>query len=70
MPLNGMSSVILSRLAVTDLIGIAEYSIETFGIEQARAYHDGLDSCFRSRAENPLIGRGAVDLAEGLRRYG
>jgi len=48
-----MSSYRLSRLASADLEEIAEYTIEIFGIEQARKYRDGLKSCFVQLADNP-----------------
>lgn len=64
-----MANVTVSRLAGGDLGDIADYTIETFGIEQARRYRDGLDACFQMLAATPLIGRDAGDLAEGLRSY-
>jgi len=42
----------LSRLAAADLEEIAEYTIERFGINQARRYRDGLKTCFDQLAEN------------------
>ena len=41
-----MNNYRLSRLAVADLEEIAEYTIERFGIEQARLYRDGLKNLF------------------------
>jgi toxin ParE1/3/4 len=64
-----MSSYRLSRLAATDLQEIAEYSIERFGIEQARKYRDDLKTCFGQLADNPAIGKGAEMLVRGLRRF-
>ncbi len=58
----------LSSGAEADLAGIAAYTVETFGIEQARRYRDGLEACFENLAENPLSGRRAERLASGLRR--
>jgi toxin ParE1/3/4 len=59
----------LSRLAIADLAEIADYTIETFGIEQARVYRDGLEACFRALAANPNLGRRAERLAPMLKRY-
>lgn len=59
----------LSRLAVADLEEIAEYTIDRFGIEQARRYRDGLKTCFVQLANNLTIGRKAEQLKPGLRRF-
>jgi len=59
----------LSGLAIKDLAEIADYTIATFGIEQARAYRDGLATAFEALAANPNIGRSADRLAPMLRRY-
>ena len=56
-------------MANNDLGVIADYTIETFGIEQARRYRDGFGACFQTLSETPLIGRAADHLAEGLRAY-
>ena len=64
-----MNSYRLSRLAATDLQEIAEYTIERFGIEQARRYRDGLKTCFVQLADNSALGRGAEMLIRGLRRF-
>ena len=59
----------LSSRAEADLAGIADYTIETFGIEQARRYRDEFETCFENLAENPRRGRSAEPLAPGLRRF-
>ena len=64
-----MADYRLSSLAETDLAGIADYTIETFGIEQARRYRDEFEACFRNLAENPRSGRSAERLVPGLRRW-
>lgn len=64
-----MNKYRLSRLAASDLEEIAEYTIEYFGIEQARHYRDGLKECFIQLANNPEIGRKAEQLTLGLRRF-
>ncbi len=59
----------LSVRAAGDIAGIADYTIERFGIDQARRYRDGLERCFETLAENPLLGRSAEELAPDLRRF-
>lgn len=59
----------LSSRAEADLSEIADYTIETFGLEQARRYMAGLDTCFQTLADEPLDGCGADDLAPELRRF-
>ena len=59
----------LSSRAEADLAEIADYTIKTFGIEQARRYRDAMEACFRTLAENPRLGRGVERLAPGLRRF-
>ena len=59
----------LSRLAEADLAGIADYTIQTFGIDQARRYRDGLERCFQSLADDQLPTYSAEQHAAGLRRY-
>ncbi len=64
-----MADFRLSTRAASDLGGIARYTIETFGIEQARRYRDDLEACFRTLAETPRLGRSAERLRPGLRRF-
>lgn len=59
----------LTNRAVTDLSEIADFTIQSFGIEQARFYRDGLNNCFEILAENPQLGRSADELAPDLRRH-
>lgn len=59
----------LSRRAAIDLEVVAEYTIERFGIEQARRYRDDLKACFEQLVSNPSMGRRAEQLAHGLRRF-
>lgn len=62
-----MADFRLSSQAVSDLSGIADYTIEAFGIEQARRYRDGLEAGFQNLAENPMLGHCADHLAPKLR---
>lgn len=59
----------LTTRAVRDLSEIADFTLQSFGIEQARFYQDGLNNCFEILAENPQLGRSAAELAPDLRRY-
>ena len=59
----------LSRRAASDLEAIADYTIEQFGIAQARRYRDSLRLCFERLADNPRIGRRAEQLSPELRRF-
>jgi len=59
----------LSTRAAADLDQIANYTIEQFGIEQARRYRNGLEGCFATIAGNPLLGRSAQVIAPNLRRF-
>jgi len=64
-----MAEYRLSSQAKADLDEIANYTIEKYGIEQARCYRDGLESCFQTLADTPMIGRSAAAFAPVLRRY-
>ena len=64
-----MGNFRLTSRAESDLVEIADYTIETFGIEQARRYRDALETCFQTIADNPKVGRSADQLAPELRRY-
>ena len=59
----------LTNRAVTDLSDIADLTIQTFGIEQARSYRDGLNHCFEILVENPQLGRNAAELAPNLKQF-
>lgn len=63
-----MADFRLTLRADADLAGIADYTIETFGIEQARRYRDGLESGFQNLADNPLLGQSADYLVPQLRQ--
>ena len=63
-----MAKYLLSRRAVADIEAIAEYTMQRFGIDQARRYRDDLHSSFKQLADNPRMGRPAEQLSTGLRR--
>lgn len=60
---------VLSERAARDLEEIADYGFANFGIAKSRAYGHGLEVCLTQLAKSPLIGLGADELADGLRRY-
>lgn len=64
-----MASYRLSRSAATDLESIAEFSIDRFGIDQARLYRDELKACFVRLAASPTLGRRVEQIARNLRRF-
>jgi len=64
-----MAEYQFSRLTAIDLEAIADYTIEQFGIEQARDYRDHVMICFQQLADSPRIGRPAEQLSAGLRRF-
>ena len=64
-----MADYILSERAVLDIAEIADYGFLNFGISKSRAYGMGLEACLTQLAVSPLMGLGADELADGLRRY-
>mgnify|MGYP003580679656 CR=1 FL=1 len=66
---HGMAKYRLSKRAYPDIVGIGDYTIERFGIEQARRYRDRLEDAFQALADHPNRGRPADDVAPGLRRW-
>jgi len=58
----------ISKLARLDLIDIADYTLERWGVDQAIRYLDSLDKCFSLIAANPEIGRQCDRLRKGYRR--
>lgn len=59
----------LSSRAESDLSEIADYTIESFGLDQARRYVEGLEVCFQALADRSSEGRSAAELAPGLMRF-
>lgn len=64
-----MADYILSGRAALDIEEIADYGLQNFGFVQSREYGKGLEVCLTQLAVSPLIGFGADELANGLRRY-
>lgn len=64
-----MAKFLLTSRTAIDLSDIADFTIQTFGIEQAWFYRDGLNHCFEILAKNPQLGRNATELAPNLKRF-
>jgi len=62
-----MASYHLSNLADEDLGNIATYSIQRFGINQARLYRDGLFKTFEMISDFPLKGSDQCKILVTLR---
>ena len=63
-----MSGYRLSRLARLDLIDIADYTMDMWGVNQAERYLDGLDDCFKRLVKIPGMGRPCDQIRDGYRR--
>lgn len=57
-----------SKLARLDLIEIAEYTVDRWGLNQAERYLNGLDETFRRLVESPRMGRLCDQIRPGYRR--
>lgn len=57
-----------SRRAETDLLGIAHYTLRTWGEAQTVRYINDLEVFCRTLADNPALGRHCDDIRPGLRR--
>jgi toxin ParE1/3/4 len=58
-----------SRRAESDLRGIAEYTLRTWGKVQAARYLGELEDCCRRLADHPASGRLCEEIRPGLRRW-
>jgi toxin ParE1/3/4 len=63
-----MLSYRLSKRAEKDLENIAIYSIQNFGIKQARLYRNGLFKTFDMICEFPMIGSDQNHIKKNVRR--
>jgi toxin ParE1/3/4 len=63
-----LSGYQLSRLARLDLIEIADYTMDMWGVGQAERYLDGLDACFKRLVKTPKMGRACDQIRGGYRR--
>jgi toxin ParE1/3/4 len=57
-----------SRRAEADLLGIADYTLRTWGITQTARYLAELKVFCQTLADNPSLGRSCDDVRPGLRR--
>lgn len=57
-----------SRLARLDLIEIAEYTLDRWGLGQTERYVDGLEDCFKRLVQNPKMGRVFDSIRAGYMR--
>lgn len=58
----------LSRLASQDLGEIADYTVDHWGLEQARRYIRGLLNFLDQLAQSPRRGKACDDIRQGYRR--
>jgi toxin ParE1/3/4 len=63
-----LSGYQLSRPARLDLIEIADYTMDMWGVSQAERYLDGLDDCFKRLVKTPLMGHRCDQIRKGYRR--
>ena len=63
-----MSGYRVSRLARLDLIEIADYTLDRWGLRQAERYLDGLEDCFERLVQTPQMGRACDQIRPGYRR--
>lgn len=64
-----MAKYTLSRKAEADLTAIADFTLETFGIEQTRLYYNGLVNAFNRIADHPEIGTSFAHIKPNTRRW-
>ena len=64
-----MAKYDLSRKAEADLATIVDFSLETFGIEQARVYYEGLINAFNRIANHPEMGTSFAHIKPNTRRW-
>jgi toxin ParE1/3/4 len=63
-----LSGYSFSRLARLDLIAIAEYTLDRWGLSQTERYLDGFDDCFKRLVQSPRMGRACDQIRPGYRR--
>lgn len=64
-----MASLRFSERASRDLAAIVDYTREHWGIKQAAAYLDELETIARSLADHPSLGRSCAHLIPGLASF-
>jgi toxin ParE1/3/4 len=63
-----MAALRLSARARSDLVGIGEYTLRTWGEPQATRYLKKIEDCMERLAESPMLGRPCNEIVPGLRR--
>ena len=66
---ESVRDVELRPKARADLDGIWNYSVQTWGVEQAERYIRAINTTFETLAEKPELGRLYKDVYENLRVY-
>ncbi|MBD9358365.1 type II toxin-antitoxin system RelE/ParE family toxin [Methylomonas albis] len=64
-----MANYRLSKRAEKDVTNIALYTIQNFGVKQARLYRDGLFKTFEMISDFPLIGSDQDHIKPKARRF-
>jgi toxin ParE1/3/4 len=64
-----MAGFRFSRRAESDLIGIRDYTLITWGAEQAARYGSELKICCQTLADTPSLGRRCEYLYPGMCRF-
>lgn len=64
-----MGNFRFSTRAETDLLEIARYTIEHFGLKQSQLYKQELFDCFNSLSNNSNLGRSASEYIPFLKQF-
>ncbi len=59
----------LTPAADQDIVGIWQYTSETWGIVQANDYLDQIEHCLKSLVENPGLGKPRDEIRKGYRSF-
>jgi toxin ParE1/3/4 len=64
-----LSTYRLGPKGTSDLAEIFDYTVDTWGEQQAENYIDELASCFQLLADSPGLGRACDRIFPGIRRF-
>jgi len=64
-----MASFSFAEKAEADLVRIIDYTLDSWGVDQANTYIDGLETQAQLLADNPAIAKPVDPLHEGLRAF-
>jgi toxin ParE1/3/4 len=59
----------LGPKGTSDLAEIFDYTVDTWGEQQAEKYIEELEACFQLLADSPGLGRACDLIAPGIRRF-